>query len=233
VLGKKDKDSILLDTFIRVASQEAIEKEMAALPSNEELNAKYKPSPELDKRIRKIIHNSRKQSKARWRMRIGGKAAVCITAFIAVTFGVLISVQATRNIILNAIIEWHEKNIKIEFQEPDAGSNNIFRPTYMPRGYSEISATESGNTFVIIYLDENGNEILFTQRRAETTSLSADSEYHDYVEIQVNGEPGYLLEARQGEQSSILAWQEGSSLFTLTASVEANELVKIGESVKR
>lgn len=45
----------LFDEILKIALEKAFEQEMEEMPSCEELNVKYKLSPALDKRIRKII----------------------------------------------------------------------------------------------------------------------------------------------------------------------------------
>ena len=53
----------LFDAILEVAIEKAFEKEMSELPSSEELNKIYKPSMELDKRIKKLINQKNRKLK--------------------------------------------------------------------------------------------------------------------------------------------------------------------------
>lgn len=62
-MNKAEKNEVLLDSLLKISLTEAFEKEIAELPSIEELNKKYKSSNELDKRINALIKKSNKKSK--------------------------------------------------------------------------------------------------------------------------------------------------------------------------
>ena len=59
----------------------------------------------------------------------------------------LLSVEATRNVIFNTIIEWHEKYTKVEFKDSatDSKQSGVYQPVYLPQGFSQTSLLKLGN----------------------------------------------------------------------------------------
>lgn len=88
------RNEALLDAILDVAIEEAYQKEMNELPSIEELNRIYKPSPVLDKRIKKLIN----QKNIKLKMKHFTKNFVKVAAYVCIMFtlslSILISVSA-------------------------------------------------------------------------------------------------------------------------------------------
>jgi len=119
----------LFDAILEVAIEKAFEKEMSELPSSEELNKIYKPSMELDKRIKKLINQKNRKLKMKQLARNLGKIAACTCIIFAVFFSILLSIDATRNLIFNFIIELKEKHTQIRLnQELEINSYRLDPP---------------------------------------------------------------------------------------------------------
>ncbi len=73
----------------------------------------------------------------------------------------LLSVEATRNAIFNAIIKKFDKYTEIKFNKgvEDETNNKLYSPIYLPQGFRETSVVTYGNSIMIIYTNNEGNEI--------------------------------------------------------------------------
>jgi hypothetical protein len=217
--------------MLRIAAGEAFEKEMSELPSEEELNKEYKPSPELDRRIDDILKDSLRKSKRHGRVKKFRRAAACVCVFFAVSAAVLMSVSATRTAIFNAFMNIREKYTEIQFKDSEK-DGGLYRPAYLPEGFSESSNVTFSKATMLTYTNEAGEEILFTQAPADTGSLSVDNETMTYLEVKINGEAAYLFVSQSEDDINILVWETNGVMLELTSKISSDELVKIAENIK-
>ncbi len=231
-MNEARKNEVLFDSLLKISLADALEQEIAELPSVAELNQQYKVSPELDKRIHALIEKSIRKSKLKRITKRFGQVAACICIALTVASVALFSVSATRNAILNAFIQWKEEYSEVKFV--DSGTNNInYRPAYLPSGYQENVNEKFGNTVMITYTNSEGEQIIFSQWPFDAGTSLVDSENTNYIETQVSGEQAYLFEAQTNEDSNTLIWQFNGMVFQLTSKVDSGELKLIGESLKK
>lgn len=227
-MTEKEKNEIIFDAMLKIAVMEAFEQEMSELGS-EGAEVTDRPSPELDRRVKRLIDKSYMKSKMQRYLKLTGKIAVCI----CIAFSLIsLSVRATRNAIFNAIIEFQEKYARVNFGDSEA-VNDIYRPTYLPEGFSEISTAKFGNTVMIKYSKADDAEIVLSQRPAESGALLVDNENTDYTEAEVSGATAYLFRGSSADDTSTLIWQANGTVFELTSRISSDELIKIGESLKK
>lgn len=234
-MTEEEQNEVLFNALLKVAVSEAMKNEIDTLPSNEELNKEYIPSPKLDKQIKKIINQNRIKSKIKlYSKRTRNIAAVIIIIFVLSSI-TLLSVEATRNAIFNAFVEEFGQYTEIQFQvsETDSEQSDIYRPAYIPEGFKEKSMQSYGNTIMLIYSDDAGVEILFKQRLADVGTSLIDNENTKYTEIEIDGNKAYLFEAMTRDDYSVLLWQSEGVVFELTSQISSDELINIGNSLKK
>jgi len=222
----KNRNEMLFEALMKISVCEAFENEMDALPSEAQLSDEYKPSAELDRRIKKLIEQNRRRSGVKHFLRGAGKVAACIAIIFTALSVTLLSVRATRSAILNAIVEWTEKYAKIEFKNTSADQS--YRPETLPGGFDLTQTKEAGNTVMLTYMNETGIQILLKQRPAEMGTSLFDNENMDYKEIDISGNPAYLFEAKSEDDNSVLIWQSDGMVFELTSEIDSTELIFIG-----
>lgn len=236
----RQQNEKLFDALLDVAVSQSFQKEMNQLPSNEELNATCKTSPELDRRVNELIDQSRRKAKIKHFRRHSSKIAACIAVMFTLLATVTLSVEATRNRIFNAYLDWQDKYTSIEFKDTTdptekkvIDQSNLYHPTYIPKGFKHTSTEKLGKTIVLIYSNETGDEILFDQGPAGTGKTSVDNEHTTYKEIVISGNKAYLFDAMRAEDSSVLIWQSGGIEFQLTSRIDSAELIHMGESLQK
>ncbi len=234
-MQKDNIDDKLFDAVLKIAAEEAVKQEMENMPSDEELNAQYEPSHNLDKRIKKMIAQYYFKGRvAKWR-KTALKIAIGAAIFIIVSSTMLLSVEATRNYIFNAVIKWQEDHFLIENKDDENvdAKSSIFRPTYLPKGFKEISINTVGKLTRIIYQNEEGIEISLKQYPSKTSKTAVDNENKKFIIIKINGKEAYLCESMDIEKESILIWELNGIVFNISSEIGVEELILIAESIKK
>ncbi len=231
-MNEARKNEVLFDSLLKISLADALEEEMAALPPAEELNREYRPSPELDRRIHALIGKRVKRSRFKRIAKRFLQAAACLCVALTVASAVLLSVSATRNAILNAIIQWTEDYSEVKFEDSDI-NGALYRPAYLPGGYRENAIEKFGNTVMITYANGEGAQIIFSQWPYDAGTALVDSKNTTYKEIRISGQPAYLFEAQTDEDSNTLIWQANGTVFQLISKADGGELKLIAESLKK
>jgi len=233
-MQKNNIDDKLFDAVLKIAAEEALRKDMEEMPSCEELNAQYKPSFELNKKIGKIISQHNRKEKAFIWKKNAMKVAVSVIVVIFISGTVLLSVDATRNYIFNAIIKWQEDHFSLEHDDNVLSSTEIYRPKYLPEGFNEISSNVIGEVVIrIIYQNEAGTEIIFKQYPSQSFNMLADNEDKEYTTIKINGQETYFFEATKFDKNNIAIWESNGTIFNIASEVKISELILIAESIKK
>jgi len=233
-MDSEEKKEELFDALLKMAVSDALKKDMDALPSNEELNKNFKSSQELNKRIKKIIFQGKIKSKTKHYVKSIRKLAACFIVILVLSSIALLSVEATRNIIYNALIDKFGNYTQIQFQDSVTEKKiNSYRPSYLPKGFKEITNQTYGNTILQIYSNESNDEIVFKQRPAEEGAALIDNENTKYEEVEISGNTAYLFEALMKEDYSVLLWQAEGTVFELTSQISGDELIRIGNSLEK
>ena len=168
------------------------------------------PSTNLDKRIGSLIRSSYRKTIAKRFIKVG-KAVACFCVVLTIISVILLSVGATRNAIFNAIVKWHEQYTEIRY-EHSPHDTVIYRPSYLPEGFREISVKPTVNSTTVIYENESGDQIFFVQQQVENASMLVDNENADFIEISISGNPGFLFKASTDQDSSVLVWEKDGNV---------------------
>lgn len=223
--------NLLFDALLKAAIREVYERETDALADEETLRG-CTPSPALDRRIDGIIKGYNRKKRARRLAKGLGKAAACLCLLLAVSSIILLSVEATRIAIFNAVLTWREQYTEIWYEMPSDTSGHTYRPAYLPEGYTEKEFRPGGSITMIIYENEAGDQIIFVQEPAGNGTTAVDNEHTDYSRVKVSGSEGHLFEAQDKDNASMLIWEKHGIVFNLIAVLEGKELIRIGESVE-
>lgn len=226
------RNKSLFDALLTVAVSEAFEAEMDALPPDEDL-AGFEPSPALEQRIRRLIGKSQRQAAARRVAGTIGKIAACVCILLSVSGVVLLSVDATRIAIFNAIIEWNEEFTSFQFADTGGAEvvNGFRRPSYLPEGYTEKEAEFHEISAFLVYENSDGNLIIVNEQLAEASTTAIDNERHEYSEITVNGVKAYLFKAMAEDDAHIILLEERGIVYTVLADIDIDELIRIAGSL--
>nr|WP_314461342.1 DUF4367 domain-containing protein [uncultured Clostridium sp.] len=234
-MTSEERNKELFDSLLKAAVSDALRDEMDALPSNEELKEKFPASAQFGKRMKKLIFQRKIKSKIRYFIKSNRKIAACFMVIIVLSSATLLSVEATRNVILNTFVNQFGKYTQIQFNDSSTGEQkmDIYRPAYLPEGYKKISEEVYGNAALLVYSNESDSEIVLKQRKAEEGTALIDNENTNYTEVEISGNTAYLFKAEKDDNYNVLLWKSKDVVFELTSKVNSDELLRVGRSLEK
>lgn len=237
-MDKRELRSKLFDAVLEEALREDFRLELEALPESAEGRA-LAPSAELDRKIERLIRDSRHRVTRKRFRRNARRTAVAAAVLVAVSFGSLMSVEASRNAIFNAIVSLRSDHAEIQFQDGESsgaqkpGNVGTFRLTYLPDGFTETNAVKMGTTFRTEYQNDKGVCITFYQYPLSETGINTvDTEHTTHREIQIHKREADLFQAKTPEEKSSIVWGNSTTSFILVSTLDSDELIRIAESVQ-
>jgi len=142
-----------------------------------------------------------------------------------IMFASLMSVSATRNSAIRFVkkVFWNrnsiniEKNVKIPFETIETE----YTLSDLPEGYRIKSYDKDDFGVFVIWINENGDEIVFAQ---DTLAMHFDIDNeHDYHEYEINGYTAYYT---GNEHGAFLIWTDGNYWFSASGPKNAIDYVK-------
>ena len=224
-------DRQLFDTLLQEAVRENHHREMAAVPSEDELAGQYAFSPAFDPKMRRLLRKDRLASLFHaWRYP-AKTATAAVIILLTLALGGLLLVPEVRAAVVNVVIEWLDTHTSFHFTE-DTPAPTSWRPSYLPGGFYEASVIETGKITNVVYKNAEETAIYFIYAPAQAGySFAIDNEHSDYAETSIDGIKINLFRARSPQDSNHVIWQQGSLSFGLMSTIHYQELLKMAESV--
>jgi len=227
----KIRNEKLLDAMIDAAAEEALFQEMNKLPTCEELDMLYKPTPVMDRRITVLITRNRKIRKLKKTMSLIGKIAAGLAILFIVSGVILFNVEASRNFILNTFLNWNSDHTSFSFESDDTThAFEKFSINYIPEGFKLISTASSDIRRIYTYENSNKENIVILLSFAENSNVSTDNERIDLTEITINNHKGYLF---MRDDNNTLIYIYDDVLFEIVSSINMNEIIHIAENISK
>jgi hypothetical protein len=227
-----DINEKLFDILLKVAAEEVIKEEMDALASCEELNAMYKPSAILEKKVHSIISKASRPYRLRKAMRNFTKIAACFGLLFALSTVVLMSIEASRNHIINIFIGIQDDHVVFEFGQNGADPNiSGIIMGYIPESFELINSQAFEDFSFLIYANHQGEQIIITREIASILSVAIDNEIRSFSSTRLNGQQAYLFEAIDDNETNILMWQLGNDVFAIESHININTLFEIARNI--
>lgn len=221
---------MISDEWLREAARKAEESLLASLPEPEECEATF--SPEFERKMEKLIHRAKHPIRHRIM-----KAVACFLLVILVGGGSVLtfSVEARAAFVgwVREVYDtWFAYKYNGDFEKES--TDLVFRPTWLPDGYTEAFAPEVYGQVNIIYEDDNGNKLLFAYSN-EFPSLTGllPENSSSPLEVTVGDCPADLYLEKDGEKKSLLVWANSTNdcLFWIFANLPQDDIIKIAESI--
>jgi len=228
----ENRNEVIFNSLIDAAAEEALLQEMNELPSCEELDKIYSPTPEMDGKMRKLIKRVENTQKAKKILIQASKTAMVFFTFMAVITTILIAVEPSRNYIFNTFIQWNNNHTAIQFQ-PSEKSNDfdIYTLNYIPDGFKLITTSSNENMRSSIYSNDKNEKIFFQQFLADSTNLSVDNENNKPSIMTIHNSEAFFFESESENDNNILIWKENNIAFKIISNIGKNEMVLVAENV--
>lgn len=221
---------MISDEQIRQAACQAEKNLLASLPEPEDCNALFTSG--FQRKMRKLVR--RTEHPFIYRMR---ETAACIL-LVALLGGVSLLAFVTEA--RAAFAGWMREVYEIWFVYKYEGEENelpqdvVYRPKWIPDGYTEWKQTISGDIVSIIYKDDAGVFMTFAYtKNRESVRVYAENDETVLQTVQVGDQCADLyLDQRKGNADSLI-WtdKERGVIFLISAHCTEEELIKIAESI--
>lgn len=223
----------IFDAILTTAFHMYWDKELASMPSDEELAEMY-PVPQ--KQVRQM---QRYAKRLEYNTPIAivylRRFAVVCLVILSLTFAVFATSPTVREAIKDTVVTWYEKYVKFDFAKSDNTESEItdiyeLNIGYIPDGFEIVSSTEESDIREYLYVANNGDYILLSICTSHTTGYAADIELQDYEIFSYNNREVYLLYSDVERSGTLIC---GNSFFNIriTAIIEKSEIIKIFEYI--
>ena len=232
-MNNKDKKIIeeqdkLLDHLIEYGGRQYIDEEIKKYEELPELE----PSKEFDERMNRMFEDAYKQEERRERIRFGKKIAVIAVAAVGVISAAAMNIKAVRQPVLNLIFKQgnpHTKtNTSVTKQDLEKYSFS-----YLPNNYSRTKKQYMADNYQIIYKFENTNNnapiYIKIQINQKYDNYINQSILKKYEELVYKNQKYYFLAVKQ---KNSLLFYKNQSIFSITSSINKDELLKIAQNIK-
>lgn len=227
------------EEILRKVICEEFARELAQIPSDEELKKIIEVSPAFHPRMMLLIRRH-------WRAALIQRMARNVAGFIiAIISGVLIMCainEDVRAVCIRWIASLDEENNMMEYKFPSPDIEKIgenrdtkgFALGYVPEGYdldkgTSISSPNYGN---VVYWKES-EKIIFGYIRNSNAVHMINVEHSELFHIRLtDGTSCDYYESRNEDDGSRLVWKEGDYICFLTAfGIEKEEFIRMADSV--
>ncbi len=197
---------------------------------NTEIKDKFKFSQEHNKKMKRIFNNYKRKTYM-GKLASYSKFVATIFLALAITASVsIVSVEAWRIKVFNLFIDKKDTHSDIRFDEVEGSYYQIqnIAFNYIPDGFIPEVRQSEPNSIYIRFKKEN-KYFSFTLQDVNG-SLSIDTENAEIKNIIINNQEGILS---KNKNVIILLWHKDDSLYMLTGNIDEQEIIKIGENIKR
>jgi len=232
-----ERNDKLFDAVLKVAAEEAMVQRMETMPNREELMKQYPRSDIFDKKMAKVIGRHDRAEKRKQTMRYFYRAAAVFAIFFTVSVTTLMSVEASRNFIINrlsTIISFHDDHVAFEFRAAAFENEEIgFTLGYLPYGFEVAGINALTFLHAVNFSDNAGRTILVTKIEADGTGAAfGEGDVRGHIITSVRGREAHLFQAVDETEYSMLMWLYGNYAMQVTSNVGIGEMVRIAENLQ-
>jgi hypothetical protein len=237
-MNKTEMNRQVFEIMLKAAVEEDFEQELQEISKAEELSDHCELSRPAKIGIEKMIRKAYRHSVQLRVEKAAKRAALVFAIILPVSLGSLLSVEASRNAIFNALMDWKSDHVDIHYQEKNVSSKtassgySVLKPNYLPEGYYEAKTVRIGPKTETEYENAQKTRIILDQvPLSEEGSIAVDTEHTKPREIEIHGEKASLFAADSKGKNSYMVWKSHSFSFLLVSKIEPEELLKIAESI--
>ena len=228
-----DKIRISPDTLIAMIVTEAQDRELAQMPSLEEMNEDFQPSEKFQRKMETLVRDTKRKAERKKQLLNVKRCFITLTAAISIFSCTMLPVKAVREAVITTLIEWHDKFVSIIYvnEESPVTAFHITQ-SYIPEGFSQVESSDEFNSLYYSQFKNPSNDWfhILVLPIESTQKMSLDSEFSTYYSVNFNG-----IQAIWGimdDKSNTLLWKSGTLSFQVRGNLDLTELIKISEGIK-
>ncbi|MEQ2523745.1 DUF4367 domain-containing protein [Gemmiger formicilis] len=228
-----DKIRISPDALIAMIVTEAQDRELARMPSLEEMNEDFQPSEKFQRKMEALVRDTKRKAERKKRLLDIKRFFITLTAAISIFSCTMLPVKAVREAVITTLIEWHDKFVSIIYVNEESPVTTFhITPSYIPEGFSQVEVPDEGSDLYYGQFSDSSNSwfdiiVLPIENKQETF---LDNEFSTYYSISFNG-----IQAIWGimnDKSNTLLWESRALSFQVRGNLDLTEIIKISEGIK-
>ncbi|MBQ1208769.1 MAG: DUF4367 domain-containing protein [Lachnospiraceae bacterium] len=231
---------MLTDKLLAAAAAEVNEATLRVLPEPGDCTPEF--SPRFERKMRRVLRRGNHPAAYRVMQR-----AASIVLVLLIGFASILAVSPTvRAGVYGWIKETYETFVRYEFPGQSAGHDRkgedqtLEKPvkyvmTALPERYTNIMEFEEYGNYIATYADEEGQVLHFSYGSGNTGSIYIEGKGYDVTSFTICGQQADLYMAIDASNSNGIIWGDRNSgtIFSISAYLDRDELIKLAESVRR
>lgn len=237
----------MFDAILTVAFNEYWERELAKMPSDEELKEMY-PIPKKELATAKRMEKRKKYGKPLAIVYLQ-RACIIVLVLVAVVFALLSTSPTIRAAIGDSFTSWFEDHVVIDFTddpvapveikndkttdsnaETEPASVQTLKIGYIPEGFELISEEVTDNTRYYMYASDSGDYFIINISDSSYSNTQVDTDYTNYEIIILNEIESYLL-YNEADNMGTLVHGNDSYILSISGIMHKTEIIKIAENI--
>lgn len=230
-----DKIRISPDALITMIVTEAQNRELAQMPSLEEMNEAFHPSEKFLDKMDSLVRETKSKAKHKQHILSIKRFFITFATVLSIFSCTMLPVKAVREVVVTTLLEWHDKFVSVMFID-DAGTSatDTFQvtTTYIPSGLTQIeSSPNDSNTYYALYEDEQKHTFsirILPIENVQVTSL--DSEFSSYYSL--NFDDTQAIWGIMDDGLNALLWEQNGLSFKISGYFDLSEIVKVAKGIE-
>ena len=202
---------------------------LADLPEEQSLHHQF--SKKFQKKMNALIRYQKYTPTVKTRHQIYRMAAAVLVVVLLLNVLLIISVEAYRNKVFSFLTEsWEKLTSFVVRSDTITGSGTIIpmEPDFLPEGYEELERYTTDYEHTVIWVNPQGQEIVFSQTLLSQSESIFDTEDANVREIDIVGKHIYILDEHTACQ---VHWLSDDCEFLLIGILSEDEIIEIIESI--
>lgn len=218
------------DEFLYAHMPQAEKRMLDQIPPERELDHHF--SRRFRRKMRALIRYERRTPRMRKAVHCMKVAAAAFAVVLSLTFGALMSVEASRTrmieIITRVLSDATSVRISVDNGAPSDRVLRPIAPTYIPKGCYVVEENIGDLSYLITYTDQTGMEFAYMQDLLAASEYLFDTEDAYTEDMMIDSQEVHLIFKKGSYQ---VYWYDNQYLYSLIGKLEKDEIIKMAESV--
>lgn len=206
---------------------QAEQRLLAQIPQERELHHSF--SARFRRQMRALCRDERRSPRMRMMVRQLQTAAAVFALALLLAFGTLMSVEAARVQVVNAVVRVLKEYTEICVSgERNTDDFHAIEPTYIPAGYTKQMQDTGKISNTITYINSDGNCLTFTQLLIHGVGYIFDTEQAYTEDLMIASQEVHLIFKRNLYQ---IYWYDEQYFYSLSGEISKDDIIGMAESV--
>lgn len=218
---------MITEEMLKQAAKEAGNVIAHSLPPQEEYSHEF--SRVFDNNMENVLQKAKRKK----RNRIFGQVACLFAVFIVAGSSFLMFDTDARATFLYWLKGQYSGFMEYRYTGDGSAEQKQYVLTHIPEGYYEKEATEMEGMNIVIYQNDMGDQIAFVSS-CGTDAISLFVSDENAQEVMVGSLKADYYQAEAKDENSVIVWysEDRTTIFSISAALSKEEMVKIAESVE-